>query len=154
MLMLQMILLNKLHWLLTKMWWKVKYQWVWIFHPHNSGLNALTQELSRWTHNTDQRKRILALQQMFSAPAGEKVAGVNSLTESYHKYKREYVKNLSFKPEEENLSKGSIQKEKNMPPSWAKFLKLTNFSCNDRERLKIKWTLSDRIDQTLPPLDG
>ena len=29
---------------------------------------------------------------------------MKSFTESYHKYKREYLKHLSFNPEEENLS--------------------------------------------------
>ena len=33
----------------------------------------------------------------------EKVDEVQSVTESYQKYKREYVKHLSFKHEEENL---------------------------------------------------
>ena len=37
--------------------------------------------------------------------AEEDVDGVKSFTESYHKYKREYVKHISFNPEEENLSK-------------------------------------------------
>ena len=35
----------------------------------------------------------------------EEVDGVKSFTESYHKYKREYLKHLSFNPKEENLSK-------------------------------------------------
>ena len=42
---------------------------------------------------------------MFPAPTEKEEDGVKSLTESYHKYKREYVKHLSFNPEEENLSK-------------------------------------------------
>ena len=44
------------------------------------------------------------LLQMFPISADEKVDEVKSFTESYHKYKREYVKHLSFNPEEENLS--------------------------------------------------
>ena len=35
----------------------------------------------------------------------EEEDGMKSFTESYHKYKREYVKHLNFKPEEGNLSK-------------------------------------------------
>ena len=31
--------------------------------------------------------------------------GVTKLTEKYYKYKREYVKHISFKPEEDILSK-------------------------------------------------
>ena len=38
-------------------------------------------------------------------PAEEEENEVKSLTESYHKYKREYVKHLRFDPEDENLSK-------------------------------------------------
>ena len=45
------------------------------------------------------------LQQMFPTSANDKVDEVKSFTESYHKYKREYVKHLSFNPEDENLSK-------------------------------------------------
>ena len=41
---------------------------------------------------------------MFPISADEKVNEVKSFTESYHKYKREYVKHLSFNPEQENLS--------------------------------------------------
>ena len=43
---------------------------------------------------------------MFSTSASEEEEdGVKSFTESYHKYKREYVKHLSFNPEEESLCK-------------------------------------------------
>ena len=45
------------------------------------------------------------LLQMFPTLADVKVDEVKSFTESYHKYKREYVKHLSFNPEDENLSK-------------------------------------------------
>ena len=44
------------------------------------------------------------LLQMFPTLADEKVDEVKSFTESYHKYKREFVKHLGFNPEEENLS--------------------------------------------------
>ena len=52
-------------------------------------------------------KRIEAvLQRMFpSSSVNEKVGNVKALTEAYHKYKREYVKHLSFIPEGENLGK-------------------------------------------------
>ena len=67
----------------------------------------LTQELSHgideYSWNSGSKEQ---LQQMFSTSASEEeVDGVKSLTESYHKYKREYVKHLGFNPEEENLSK-------------------------------------------------
>ena len=64
----------------------------------------LTQELSQgvgyWKSGYKDR-----IQQMFPTLAEEDVDGVKSLTESYHKYKREYVKHRGFNPEEENLSK-------------------------------------------------
>ena len=47
---------------------------------------------------------MLGLQQMFLTSTEEE-AGMKSFTESYHKYKREYVKHLNFNPKEENLSK-------------------------------------------------
>ena len=37
--------------------------------------------------------------------ADKAVDEVKLLTENYHKYKGEYVKHLSFNPEDENLSK-------------------------------------------------
>ena len=64
----------------------------------------LTQELSNgvvhWRGGSKER-----LQQMFATSSTDEVDGVKSFMESYHKYKREYVKHLSFNPEEENLSK-------------------------------------------------
>ena len=72
---------------------------------HISDLHKLTQELShglkRWLLS-DSKER---LQQMFPISTKEEEDVLKSLTESYHKYKREYVKNLGFNPEEENLSK-------------------------------------------------
>ena len=47
----------------------------------------------------------VALQQMFPTSADENGVKVQPLTESYHKYKREYVNHLIFNPEEKNLSK-------------------------------------------------
>ena len=69
----------------------------------------LTHELRygvTWSYNQRESRNHLyvALQEMFPTTAEEKVDEVQSVTESYHKYKREYVKHLSFKPEEENLS--------------------------------------------------
>ena len=37
--------------------------------------------------------------------ANEKANNLKSLTEEYHQYKMDYVRHLSFTPEEENLSK-------------------------------------------------
>ena len=45
------------------------------------------------------------LQQMFATSTKEEEDGMKSCTESYHEYKGEYVKHLSFNPKEENLSK-------------------------------------------------
>ena len=104
-----MTLSNKLQRILTKKWWKVEYHQVWLFHPHQSGFNALTTELSnaftQELYSKERGERILTLQQVFRTPAEENEDGVKSFTEGYHKYKREYVKHLSFNPEEENLSK-------------------------------------------------
>ena len=64
----------------------------------------LTQELSHgvsyWKSGSKER-----LLQMFPTSTEDEENGVKAFTESYHKYKREYVKHLSFNPEEENLSK-------------------------------------------------
>ena len=64
----------------------------------------LTQELSHgvlyWRGGSKE-----SLQQMFLTSTDEEEDGMKSFTESYHKYKREYVKHLNFNPEEENLSK-------------------------------------------------
>ena len=77
-----------------------------IVERHISGFHMLTQELSHgvqdWIWKSGSKNR---LQQMFPASTKEEVDGVKSLTEIYHKYKREYVKHLSFNPEEENISK-------------------------------------------------
>ena len=70
------------------------------FDPYESGFQELSNGVQYWTSGSKER-----LQQMFSNSAEEKEDGVKSFTESYHKYKREYVKHLSFNPEEENLSK-------------------------------------------------
>ena len=54
----------------------------------------------------DSKERLhVALQQMFPTSTEEKVDEMKPLTDSYHKYKREYLKHLSFNPKEENLSK-------------------------------------------------
>ena len=46
------------------------------------------------------------LQQMFpNSLVDEEDQDVTSLTETYHKYKREYVQQLLFDPEDETLSK-------------------------------------------------
>ena len=54
----------------------------------------------------DSKERLFAaLEQMFPISAEEKINRVKSLTESYHKYKREYVQHLGFNPDNKNLSK-------------------------------------------------
>ena len=82
------------------------------FDPHLLGLHILTQELGTlavgpyaWSQSGSKERIRVALQEMFPASIEEKVDKVHSVTESYHKYKREYVKHLSFNPEEDNLSK-------------------------------------------------
>ena len=69
----------------------------------------LTQELSQLyvlTMGESKERLSAALQLMLSTSAvDEKIDKVKSLTESYHKYKREYVKHLGFNPDNENLCK-------------------------------------------------
>ncbi len=72
--------------------------------PHISGFHMLTQELSNGVFFREDESKG-RLQQMFPASTKEEKYGVKSFMESYHKYKREYVKSLSFNPEEDNLSK-------------------------------------------------
>ena len=73
-----------------------------------TGLQALTQELGHGRQIESKERLNAALQQMFPASAEGKVDEVKSLTEIYHKYKREYAKHLSFNPVSENLSKCSL----------------------------------------------
>ena len=69
-------------------------------YPLSKGFETLTEEVSYMAANQEESKQriMAALQQMFPAL----VATVNDmdevarLTESYYKYKREYVKHLSF----------------------------------------------------------
>ena len=66
----------------------------------------MTEELSSWTFSDSNKERLHAtFKQMFPTYEEKKVDEVKSLTESYHKYKREYVKHLSFSPDTDNLSK-------------------------------------------------
>ena len=63
---------------------------------------ALSNEVSAMSMKSGSKER---LQQLFLTSTDEEEDVVKSFTESYHKYKREYVKHLSFNPEKENLSK-------------------------------------------------
>ena len=65
----------------------------------------LTKELEKGRRIDSKERLNDALQQMFPASADVREDEVQSLTESYHKYKREYVKHISFNPKDENLSK-------------------------------------------------
>ena len=62
---------------------------------------------TRWHYSEEESKERLfaALQQMFPTSTEEKIDRVKSLTETYHKYKREYVQHLGFNPDNKNLSK-------------------------------------------------
>ena len=56
---------------------------------------------SRGNEGTD-----AAIQELFHNPStDEKNVDITSVTKAYHNYKKEYVKHLSFSPEEESLSK-------------------------------------------------
>ena len=71
-------------------------------------LQTLTEEIYNgvriWNRGSQERVHT-ALQQIFPTSADEDVDDVRSLTESYHKYKRGYVKHLGFNPDNENLCK-------------------------------------------------
>ena len=77
------------------------------------GFYLLTQELDdhfawRQMSQKESKERFLAaLQQMSATSEDEKVDDVKSLTKKYHKYKRKYVKHLSFNPEEKKYSKSA-----------------------------------------------
>ena len=75
------------------------------FQPHSSGLHALTHELSQGREIESKERLNVALHQMFPASTDRKADEVKSASESYHKYKRKYVKHLCFNPDNENLSK-------------------------------------------------
>ena len=53
----------------------------------------------------------LALQQMFPRSEDESQDNVKSITEKYHKYKREYVKQQTFNPDEEDFSECLLKVE-------------------------------------------
>ena len=79
-----------------------------LLNPHKSGFHTLTEELNNgvyWMKKDSKERLYVALQQIFPTSAEQKVDEVKPLRESYHKYKMEYLKHLSFNPEEENLSK-------------------------------------------------
>ena len=67
---------------------------------HIQGFHTLTEELGGY--RTKDRLH-LALQQMIPGSTDKKGDDVKSQTEEYHKYKREYVKQLFFDPDEENF---------------------------------------------------
>ena len=59
------------------------------------------QELGQGRHRID-----AVFQESSSSSSANKVVfDVMTLTKAYHKYKRDYIKQLVFTPEEENLSK-------------------------------------------------
>ena len=62
-------------------------------------------------HSGPQERIRTFLQQMLPTSADEEVDDVKSLTESYHKYKREYVKHLGFNTNNENLSEYFLTSE-------------------------------------------
>ena len=84
-----------------------------VFILLSSGFHELTHELRdgvHWRHPSDENKRrLVALPQMFSTSAAMEEDNLNSLTERYHKYKREYVKHITFNPEKESLGKYMLE---------------------------------------------
>ena len=73
------------------------------------------QQWSQGNEGTD-----AAIQELYQNPsANEKIVDITSVTKAYYNYKKEYVKHLSFSPEEENLSKFIIPLEDWIAPSLA-----------------------------------
>ena len=101
--------------LLNRLWGKVNIihllanSYLWI-----SDLQTLTEEIYNgvkyWEKGSKEHIHA-TLQQMFPTSADKGVDNVKSLTESYHKYKRGYVKHLGFNPDSENLSKWYLTSE-------------------------------------------
>ena len=75
------------------------------FHPDSSGLHAMAHELGQGRKIESQERLNVALQQMFPTSTDGKADKVGLVSDSYHKYKRKYVKHLFFNPDNENLSK-------------------------------------------------
>ena len=73
----------------------------------STGFKAITDEVSFMAYNQEESKqRMLAvLQQMFPALGESNVDDMTEFTESYHKYKKNFVKHLLFNPNNKNLSK-------------------------------------------------
>ena len=91
-----------------------------ISHGSKSGLNTVTEDIKHilqqlHTYSSDSSKsklqeldqtkqRIDAFFQESSLTSSANADDVMTLTKAYHKYKRDYVKQLVFNPEKENLS--------------------------------------------------
>ena len=91
-----------------------------ISHGSKSGLNTVTEDIKHilqqlHTYSSDSSKsklqeldqtkqRIDAFFQESSLTSSANADDVMTLTKAYHKYKSEYVKQLVFTPEKENLS--------------------------------------------------
>ena len=58
-----------------------------------------------WSKSESKDRMIAALEQMFPALAESDVDDMTVFTESYHKYKKNFVKHLLFNPNNKNLSK-------------------------------------------------
>ena len=65
----------------------------------------MAHELGQGRQIESQERLNVALQQMFPASTDGKADEVNSVSESYHKYKRKYVNHICFNADNENLSK-------------------------------------------------
>ena len=76
-------------------------------HRSNQGFQTLTEELSAmaWEKPESKDRMIAALNQMFPALAASRVDEVTRLTETYHKYKREYLKHIMFELGTKGFSK-------------------------------------------------
>ena len=71
------------------------------------------QQWSQGNEGTD-----AAIRELYQNPSAvEKIVDIPSVTNAYHNYKKEYVKHLSFSPEEENLSKFILLLEDWIAPS-------------------------------------
>ena len=100
-----MTLSNKVPRHLKKMSEKVFFQFVRFWDQCFEGFHILAEGLDQYSIPDSSR---LVLQRMFSASTEEKGDYVKSLSEEYHKYKRQYVNHLCFNPDKDDLSKCSL----------------------------------------------
>ena len=75
----------------------------------SKGFETMSVELEKRLHWKNQRVPAISNEMFPISSTDQNEYDIEMLTAAYHNYKREYVKHLSFSPEEENLSIFSFQ---------------------------------------------